>query len=106
MKKPEIIMSHNKAKQGIDVSDQMASYFTPLRKIIRWYHKTGFEFLLKTAVVNAVIIFQELRGKIHCANFRHDLIYALADMVPPTRGRPSQRIDRARVIHRSASHHL
>ena len=106
MKKPEIIMSYNKAKQGIDVSDQMASYFTPLRKTIRWYHKIGFEFLLNTAVVNAVIIFQELRGKIHIANFRHDLIYALADMVPPTRGRPSQRIDRARASRRSASHHL
>ena len=53
--KPEIVMSYNKGKQGIDISDQMASYFTPLRKTIRWYHKIGFEFLLNTAVVNALI---------------------------------------------------
>ena len=50
--KPEIIMCYNKGKQGIDISDQIASYFTPLRKTVRWYHKIGFEFLLNTAVVN------------------------------------------------------
>ena len=44
----------NKGKQGIDISDQMASYFTALRKTIRWYHKIGLEFLLNTAVVNAL----------------------------------------------------
>ena len=57
--KPEIIMCYNKGKQGIDISDQMASYFTPLRKTVRWYHKIGFEFLLNTAVVNALIICNE-----------------------------------------------
>ena len=60
--KPEIIMNYNKRKQGIDIFDQMASYFTPLRKTIRWYHKIGFEFLLNTAVVNALIIFNEIRS--------------------------------------------
>ena len=48
--KPEIIIFYNKAKQGIDISDQMASYFTPLRKTLRWYHKIAFEYLLNTAV--------------------------------------------------------
>ena len=60
--KPEIVMSCNKGKQGIDILDQMSSYFTPLRKTIRWYHKIGFEFLLNTAVVNALIIYNEIRG--------------------------------------------
>ena len=60
--KPEIVMSYNKGKQGIDILDQMSSYFTPLRKTIRWYHKIGFEFLLNTAVVNALIIYNEIRG--------------------------------------------
>ena len=99
-------MSYNNAKQGIDISDQMASYFTPLRKTIRWYHKIAFEFLLNTAVVNALIIFQELRGKMLIGNFRHDLIYSLADIVPPPRGGPSQRMDRPRASRRSANHRL
>ena len=60
----------------------MASYFTPLRKTVRWYHKIGFEFLLNTAVVNALIIYNEIRGnqKTQIAKLRHDLIYSLAEM--------------------------
>ena len=60
--KPEIIICYNKGKQGIDVSDQMASCFSPLRKTIRWYHKVAFEFMLNTAVVNALIVCQEIIG--------------------------------------------
>ena len=80
--KPEIIMCYNKGKQGIDISDQMASYFTPLRKTVRWYHKIGYKFLLNTAVVNALVIYNEIRGnqKTQIAKFRHDLIYSLAEM--------------------------
>ena len=79
--KPEIIISYNKAKQGIDISDQMASYFTPLRKTLRWYHKIAFEYLLNTAVINALIIYQEIKGhNVKIAQFRHDLIYSLANV--------------------------
>ena len=80
--KPEIIINYNKGKQGINISDQIASYFTPLRKTIRWYHKIGFEFLLNTAVVNALIIFNEIRSaqKTQIFKFSHDLIYSLAGM--------------------------
>jgi len=45
IKKPESIIFYNKHKQGIDVSDQMTSYFSPLRKTIRWYHKVAFHLL-------------------------------------------------------------
>ncbi|XP_055918321.1 piggyBac transposable element-derived protein 4-like [Eupeodes corollae] len=44
IKKLRMIVDYNHAKQGIDISDQMACYFTPLRKTIRWYHKIAFEF--------------------------------------------------------------
>ena len=88
--KPEIIMNYKEAKQGIDISDQMACYFTSLGKTIRCFHKIGFEFLLNTTVVNALIIFQEIRGKIQIAKFRYDLIYLLAEMVLPTRTSSSQ----------------
>ena len=32
--RPEIIMCYNKGKQGINISDQMANYFTPPQKIL------------------------------------------------------------------------
>ena len=81
--KPEIIVCYNKGKQGIDISDQIASYFSPLRKTVRWYKKIGFKFLLNTAVVNALIIYNEIRGvqNTQIAKLRHDLIYVRAEMM-------------------------
>ena len=56
-----MIIDYNSAKQGIDLSDQMASYFAPLRKTIRWYHKIAFEFLLSTAVVNSLVLYKQIK---------------------------------------------
>ena len=39
VKKPHIILEYNKAKGGVDLADQLASYSTPLRKSIRWYKR-------------------------------------------------------------------
>jgi len=57
--KPKAVVYYNGTKQGIDVSDQMASYHCALRKTIRWYHKVGIELLLGTAVVNAMLLYNE-----------------------------------------------
>ena len=40
----EIIKCCNEGNQGVDIYDQMASYFTPLRKTIIWYHGIGVEY--------------------------------------------------------------
>jgi len=78
IKKPEAIVFYNKNKQGIDVSDQMNSYFTPLRKSIRWYHKVAFQLLLGTSVVNALVMYKELTGKnIQISAFRQQIIEKL-----------------------------
>ena len=37
--KPLPICEYNKDKAGIDISDQMGSYATTLRKGIKWYRK-------------------------------------------------------------------
>lgn len=63
IKKPESIIFYNKHKQGIDVSDQMTSYFSALRKTIRWYHKVAFHLLLGTSVINAMILHKQVTGK-------------------------------------------
>ena len=57
--KPEMVVYYNRTKQGIDVSDQIASYHTSLRKTIRWYHKLAMELILGTAVVNAAILYNQ-----------------------------------------------
>ncbi|XP_028968650.1 piggyBac transposable element-derived protein 4-like [Galendromus occidentalis] len=73
--KPAAILEYNKTKQGVDKSDQMASYQSPLRKSIRWYHKVVFEILLNTAAVNSRIIFNELTGNnITMKNFREMIV--------------------------------
>ncbi|KAJ8936250.1 hypothetical protein NQ314_012437 [Rhamnusium bicolor] len=38
-KKPRVVIDYNSAKQGIDVSDQLSSYYSPVRKSLTWYKK-------------------------------------------------------------------
>ena len=51
--KQEAVVYYNSGKQGIDISDQLASYHTSVRKSVRWYHKVAEELIFGTAVVNA-----------------------------------------------------
>ncbi|XP_025418685.1 piggyBac transposable element-derived protein 4-like [Sipha flava] len=44
--KPQIILDYNAGKAGIDLSDQLSSYNSPVRKSIRRYHKVATEVLL------------------------------------------------------------
>ena len=56
---PVAILDYNSSKQGVDKSDQMASYHSQLRKTLRWYHKVAFELILNTRVVNSRLIFNK-----------------------------------------------
>lgn len=50
--KPELIVKYNKYKVGIDLSDQMLSYYSCEHKCIRWYKKIGihiFQIMLNNA---------------------------------------------------------
>lgn len=78
--KLKVIIDYNNAKQGIDVSDQMACYFIPLRKTLRWYHKIEFEYLLSTAVVNALVIYKNTKKNIPILDFRQSICEALCDI--------------------------
>lgn len=55
--KPQIIIDYNSEKAGIDLSDQLSNYSSPIRKSIRWYHKVATEVLLGTSVINAFIVY-------------------------------------------------
>jgi len=53
VKKLMHVKQTNTTQQGIDLSDQMSSYHSPLWKTIRWLHKLAMELVLGIAVVNA-----------------------------------------------------
>ncbi|KAJ8932017.1 hypothetical protein NQ314_015025 [Rhamnusium bicolor] len=58
--KPNIILEYNKGKQGIDISDQMSSYYSCLRKSLIWYKKVAIELIAGSVIVNSWLIFNEL----------------------------------------------
>lgn len=57
--KPQMIIDFIKGKLGIELSDQLASYNSPVRKSSIWYKKIAID-LLSIAVVNSIIIFNEI----------------------------------------------
>lgn len=91
VRKPVMVMYYNKNKQGVDVSDQLASYHNCFRKTVRWYHKVIIELLLGTSIVNAMLLFNEQRTKdglavMSVTQFRESVCRALlqTDMRPVT----------------------
>ncbi|KAI4463228.1 piggybac transposable element-derived protein 4 [Holotrichia oblita] len=56
--KPIAIIAYNKGKAGINLSDQMSSYATTLRKSVKWYRKLGIEYMLGISLVNAFVVYK------------------------------------------------
>ncbi|XP_046398660.1 piggyBac transposable element-derived protein 3-like [Ischnura elegans] len=76
--KPVAILKYNEGKSSIDLSDQLSSYSTPLRRSLKWYRKVALELLLGTSVVNAYFIFNQICGsKMQIVKFRENLIGSL-----------------------------
>ncbi|XP_046969102.1 piggyBac transposable element-derived protein 4-like [Vanessa cardui] len=77
--KPQIIIDYNKGKGAVDLSDQMTSYCTPLRKSIKWYKKIAIDLLLNTSVVNALILYKTVTNDkmIQIVDFRRKLLSGL-----------------------------
>ncbi|KAJ8881418.1 hypothetical protein PR048_017899 [Dryococelus australis] len=61
--KPKAIIDYNRGKAAIDLSHQLSSYSTSLRRSLKLYHKVVIELLLGTIVVNADIIYCQVTGK-------------------------------------------
>lgn len=61
--KPRAIIDYNAGKSSIDLSDQLSSYSTPLRRSLKWYRKVAIELLLGAALVNAHIVYCQVSGK-------------------------------------------
>ncbi|KAF7685756.1 PiggyBac transposable element-derived protein 4 [Cucumispora dikerogammari] len=81
--KPNCIMDYNKYICGVDRADQLASYYDPLRKTLKWYRKVVFHFM-DIALCNAYILYKKLGGKKKQIWFNlqviEDLIHGSADL--------------------------
>lgn len=44
--KPHCVLDYNADKKGVDNSDQIGAYYSPFRKVRKWYKKAVFESLL------------------------------------------------------------
>ena len=77
--KPESVLAYNKVKKGVDVSDQMTSYYTALRKTRKWYRKLFVELLTGEAVVNAFVLCKKYgnQNNLSLLEFRECLVYSL-----------------------------
>jgi hypothetical protein len=77
--KPDAVLRYNKLKPGIDKSDQMSSYYTPLRRSIFWYKKVALELVFGVALVNAHITYNQshMREPTRLARFRASLLKQL-----------------------------
>ena len=83
IKKPDAILHYNECKQGVDISDQMSSYFSPLRKSIFWYSKVALELVLGTSVVNALLVYNKLsQQKKQISEFRESLVNSMLHLLP------------------------
>lgn len=51
--KPDTVFSYNDAKKGVDLSDRMSSYYSCLRRTVKWYRKIMIEIICGTFLVNA-----------------------------------------------------
>lgn len=57
--KPKIIIDYNIAKMGINLSNKLSCYCSPVCKSVRWYHKVAIEVLLGISVANALIVYKK-----------------------------------------------
>lgn len=97
--KPKCIADYNKGKSSIDISDQMATYGTALRRCTKWYRKLAFEIIWGTSVVNAHFLYNEysLQKKLTITEFREQVIDALLERISstnvdrPSRSRPDDK---------------
>ncbi|CAK1581722.1 unnamed protein product [Parnassius mnemosyne] len=79
--KPDYVVDYNTGKSSIDVSDQMASYASALRRCTKLYRKLAMEFIWGTSLVNAYFLYNECsrNKKITIMEFREKVIEGLID---------------------------
>uniref|UniRef100_A0A1B0C0L7 PiggyBac transposable element-derived protein domain-containing protein n=1 Tax=Glossina palpalis gambiensis TaxID=67801 RepID=A0A1B0C0L7_9MUSC len=81
--KADAILEYNNAKQGLDISGKIASYYNSLRKTVKWYRKIIIELICATSIANAWYIYQKWGTKhFDVLQFRENSIDPLLDGMP------------------------
>ena len=75
-KKPESVLSYNTYMCGVDRMDQLMSYYSPLRKTLKWYRKVVLQHL-DMALVNSYILYKKIGGTKRQVQFRKSVISSL-----------------------------
>lgn len=78
VEKPKAVLEYNKAKSSIDLSDQMASYSSALRKTVKWYRKIAIELIFGTSLVNAHFLYKSIQeSSMSITDFKEAIIESL-----------------------------
>ncbi|CAK1591721.1 unnamed protein product [Parnassius mnemosyne] len=60
--KPEAVLYYNERKKGIDVCDQLSSYYDLKRKSLAWYKKIALDILICASITNATLMYRKLHS--------------------------------------------
>ena len=60
--KPNVVADYNNGMSGIDLSDQMISYYSNLRKTLKWYRKVALQ-IIEVLLNNSYCVFKKCTGK-------------------------------------------
>jgi hypothetical protein len=98
IQKPKCVLEYNKAKTFIDISDQIKSYCTSLRRGVKWYRKLAIELLIGTSTVNALYVYNKLTNEnMQITAFKEKIIEELTGINVSTSPLPKPSADK---IHR------
>lgn len=75
--KPTCVLTYNNNKKGVDFSDQMSSYYSTLKRGLKWFRKVAMEYLFGMALVNAWIIYNMKHDKVSKKEFTEALLESL-----------------------------
>ena len=76
IRKPDCILDYNDHMCGVDRLDQLLSYYSPLRKTLKWYRKVVLQ-MLDMAMSNAFVLYRKCGGNRRQVWFRSQIISSL-----------------------------
>jgi len=103
-KKPESIIAYNNFMCGVDRMDQLMSYYSPLRKTLKWYRKVVLQHL-DMAMVNAFLLYKKVGGTKAQLKFRKCVIASLLSSDTRTNEDNPQTSNTTAFYHHKSSDH-
>lgn len=74
VQKPKAVVDYNNCKAFIDLSDQMKSYSSALRRGVKWYRKLAVELITGAALTNSHILYKAItQDKLQITKFKEEL---------------------------------